>query len=154
MYPNYQPTYYNPYAYYPQPTAPQAVPAPTTPPVTPAPSVPQVRLDTVSGKVGADVYNVNVGEEVILFDIDNPCVYKKSRSADNKLELLTYDLTPHIEQESQSTVPEINLDAYVTKDAIEKMVTDRVKKEVDKRLSEISFAPKTRKKSVEVDDDE
>lgn len=153
MYPSYQPTYYNPYAYYPQPATPQVTPAPTAPSVNPVPA-PQVRLDTVSGKVGADVYNVNIGEEVILYDIDNPCVYKKSRSADNKLELLTFDLVPHIEQESQPTIPEINLDAYVTKDVIEKMVSDRVKKEVDKRLSEISFAPKTRKKTVEVDDDE
>ena len=153
MYSNYQPTYYNPYAYYPQPAVPQAVPPAPTLNSSPTPP-PQLKLDTVSGKVGADVYNVNMGEEVILFDIDNPCVYKKSRNSDNKLELLAFDLVPHIEQESQPTMPEINLDAYVTKDSIEKMVTDRVKKEVDKRLSEISFAPKTRKKTVEVDDDE
>ena len=151
MYSTYQPTYYNPYAYYPQ--VPQT--APPVPPVTaPTTPTPQIKLDTVSGKVGADVYNVNLGEEVILFDIDNPCVYKKSRSADNKLELLAFDLVPHIEQESQPIMPEINLDEYVKKDAIDKMVADRVKKEVDKRLSEISFAPKSRRKSSEVDEDE
>lgn len=144
--------YYNPYL---QPQVPVNMPVNT--PVNTAPasvpnvvnssSVPQIKLDTVSGKTAADVYNVKVGEEAVLIDIDNPCIYKKTRGMDNKLTCEVYDLVPHIE-ESAPVAPKINLDEYVKQDAIDDIVSERVKEEVDKRLSEISFTPKTRKTKV------
>ena len=115
-------------------------------------STPGIKLDTVSGRTAADIYNVNVGEEAVLIDIDNPCVYKKSRGADNKLEFQIYDLVPHIEQNSQPSSPPINLDEYVKADAIDNIVTERVKEEVERRLSEISFTPKTTRKAKMVDE--
>ena len=114
-----------------------------------------LKLDTVSGKTAADVYVVNPGEEAVLIDIDNPCIYKKVRSMDGKLESATYDLTLHVDQ-PENTAPQVDLTGYVTQEAIEQIVEDRVKAEVEKRLSELSFTPtptRTRKtKVVEVDD--
>lgn len=163
MYSTYQPTpqinpyqYYNPYpmGYNPNPVVSAPVATPTVQPNTQTTSVPQVKLDTVSGRTAADVYNVEVGQKVILFDIDNPCVYEKYRDMDNKLTTEIYDLTLHTEV-APVTAQSINLDEYVKAETIEQIISDRVKAEVDKRLSEISFTPATRTrktKVVEVDE--
>lgn len=136
--------YQYPYPYYPQP-----VNQIQTPAQSPVPSNNMLILDTVSGRTAADIYNVEMGKQAILIDIDNPVVYKKSRGLDNKLEMLQYDLVLH-EEEAKEVMPQINLDEYVKKDVVELMV----QKEVDKRLSEISFTPKaSRKKTVEVSEE-
>lgn len=155
MYSTYQPTtpaYYNPYLYYPQIPTVTPVPQPVASvPQQTATAIPSIKLDTVSGRTAADVYEVNAGEEAVLIDIDNPCVYRKTRGTDNKLEFQIYDLIPHVDQDSQSSAPVVNLDEYVKADAIEDIVTERVKKEVDKRLSEISFTPATKKRTKVVE---
>ena len=142
---------YNPYqqysypVYYPQPVTPvnQVQAQPQTPMQT---NTSPLILDTVSGKTSAEIYNVEMGKQAILIDIDNPVIYKKSRSMENKLEMEQYDLVLHVDEPIDNT-PKINLDEYVKKDAVEQMI----QKEVDKRISEISFTPKTsaRKKSSE-----
>ena len=153
MYPTYQPTtptYYNPYLYYPQvPVTPNPIPQPTQTPTTS--TTPSIKLDTVSGRTAADVYEVAMGQEVVLIDIDNPCVYRKTRGIDNKLEFMIYDLIPHVDQDNQSSAPVVNMEEYVKVDAIEDIVDERVKKEVDKRLSEISFTPATKKRTKVVE---
>ena len=88
-----------------------------------------------------------MGKQAILIDIDNPVIYKKSRSMENKLEMEQYDLVLHVDEPIDNT-PKIDLDEYVKKEAVEQMI----QKEVDKRISEISFTPKTsstRKKTSE-----
>lgn len=143
-YPNYQYPYYG--------YVPQAMPqvsAPVAAPQMPANtsmSNPLI-LDTVSGRTAADIYNVDIGKQAILIDIDNPVIYKKSRDMNNKLEMQQYDLVLHIDEPKEET-PKINLNDYVKKDSIGKIVDDRVNEIVDKRLSEISFAPKTSRKKV------
>lgn len=148
--------YNNPYQQYPYPMYyPQSMaqmPNQMQTPVnnTPVQSNPLI-LDTVSGRTSADIYNVDMGKQAILIDIDNPVIYKKSRSLDNKLEMEQYDLVLH--KEEDKSVPKIDLNEYVKKEAIEEIVSDRVKEEVDKRLSEISFtpAPKTTRKKTSED---
>lgn len=145
--------YSNPYqqyaypVYYPQPVG--QMPNQMQPPVnnSTAQTSPLI-LDTVSGRTSADIYNVDMGKQAILIDIDNPVIYKKSRSLDNKLEMEQYDLVLH--KEEDKSVRKVDLNDYVKKDAIEEIVSDRVKEEVDKRLSEISFtpAPKTTRKKT------
>ena len=134
-----------PYPYYPQPVNQMQTP---TQPVT-IPTVPSnpLILDTVSGRTSAEIYNVEMGKQAILIDIDNPVIYKKSRSMDNKLEMEQYDLVFHIDEPKEET-PKINMDEYVKKETVEQMI----QREVDKRISEISFTPKTsttRKKTSE-----
>lgn len=134
-----------PYPYYPQPV--NQMQTPTQPVTTPTvPSNPLI-LDTVSGRTSAEIYNVEMGKQAILIDIDNPVIYKKSRSMDNKLEMEQYDLVFHIDEPKEET-PKINMDEYVKKETVEQMI----QREVDKRISEISFTPKTsttRKKTSE-----
>lgn len=143
----YQNPYYNPYM---MPSiAPVATPqVPTTPQ---QPTMPQMKLDTVSGKTAADVYNVDLGQEVILFDIDNPFVYKKHRGTDGKLTMDIFDLTLHKEEPKEEQL-KINLDDYMKADDIQSLVDKKVKEEVDKRLSEISFTPKTTRSKAKGDE--
>lgn len=143
-----------PYQQYPYPIYPQYQPQPTNVNATPntvPPSTNPLILDTVSGKTAADIYNVDMGKQAILIDIDNPVIYKKSRGMDNKLEMEQYDLVLH--KEEDKTVSKVDLNQYVKKEAIEEIVSDRVKEEVDRRLSEISFtpAPKTTRKKTSED---
>lgn len=140
--------YNNPYQQYPYPMyypQPMQMQNPTNTTSTQTQGSPLI-LDTVSGRTSADIYNVDIGKTAILIDIDNPAVYKKSRSMDNKLEMEQYDLVLHVD-EPKDKAPKINLDEYVKKDTVEQMI----QKEVDKRISEISFTPKTstRKKASE-----
>ncbi len=131
-----------------QPAMPGTAAAPTAAPAV----APIIKLDTVAGRTAADVYDVAMGQEVILIDIDNPCVYRKTRGLDNKLEFQVYDLTPHVEQ-AATTAAGINPEEFVRKETIEAIVEERVRAEVDRRLSEISFAPKSTKRT-KVSEDE
>lgn len=146
----YQQNQFTPY----QPFYP-AYAMPTMAPVIPQQqqqtSAPRIKLDTVSGKTAADVYNVNIGEEVILYDIDNPVVYKKYRNMENKLEEQIFDLVPHIDKPTEE-YHQINMDEYLKADAVEEIISERVKEEVEKRLSEISFTPKATRKTTKGDE--
>ena len=94
--------------------------------------------------MAAEVYPVDAGTEVILFDMDNPMVYRKARGFDNKLEPMeTYDLVLHKEKEEKQD------EHYLTEDEIQKIIDSKVQKEVDKRISEISFKPATKKTKSE-----
>lgn len=135
-YPNYN-NYYNPYiqtAYQPQPQTQQVQ----------TNSV-QRKVDIVQGRASAEIYNVNAGEEIFLLDMDNPYIYRKARGFDNKLEPMeTYDIILHQDDIEQKG---IDLSGYITNEQMENIISNeieqRIKDEVDKRLSEISFAPTT-----------
>lgn len=133
MYPNY-PYYQNVAPQYNPQFQPQVSPQFNT----------QRKVDFVQGKTAAEVYPVDAGTEVILFDMDNPMVYRKARGFDNKLEPMeTYDLVLHKDK------PEEKEEHYLTEDEIQKIIDSKVQKEVDKRISEISFKPATKKTKVE-----
>ena len=108
-------------------------------PVRPQPMV-QRKVDFVQGKVSAETYPVNAGEEIILVDMDNPFVYRKARGFDNVLEpMAIYDLVEHKSEEAQ----QINIEDYAVdiETRLSKSMDKKIKEEVDKRLSEISFTP-------------
>lgn len=112
------------------------------------PSV-QRRVEFVQGKAAAEIMQVNAGEEIILIDMDNPCVYRKARGFDNKLEpMQTFDLIPHVEQKEET--PKIDLNGFVRVDEVEEMV----KEEVERRMSEITLKPATPKRNKKVEEDE
>lgn len=121
----------------------------------------QRKFDVVQGKAAAEIYNVNAGEEIFLLDMDNPYIYRKARGFDNKLEPMeTYDILLHKEDEEKK---DVDLSAYITSEQMEDIISneinERIKEEVDKRLSEISFAPTTasvktsRKRMTKKDED-
>lgn len=101
-------------------------------------------LDRVQGEASADVYPVQPGQEVILFDIDNPYVYRKSRGLDNKLEQQRYRLV--LDDKEPETEPKtIDLSGYVREEDIAQIVSDAV----EKKLSEYTLKPTKAKKQVE-----
>lgn len=104
------------------------------------------KFDVVQGELAANMYQTENGQEVILMDMDNPFVYKKKRGLDGKLEpmekyqLVKVDDTPQ---------PQVDLKDFVRQEEIESIVEKLVKNEVDKKLSEITLKPSTRKKAEE-----
>jgi len=136
----------NPYlSQYPQPQYPQYPAYPQNVPVYPTV---QRKVDFTQGRASAEVYPVEAGQEVFLLDVDNPNIYRKARGFDNKLQPMeVYDLVIHQEV---SDKPQIDLSAYMTSEQVEQAI----KNEVDRRLSELSFKPTTKRNSKKEDDDE
>lgn len=100
-------------------------------------------LDRVQGEAAAVVYPVHPGQEVILFDIDNPYVYRKSRGLDNKLEQQRFRLV----EDTKETEPKItvNMEDYVKTSEIAQIVADAV----DKKMSEYTLKPTKKAKATE-----
>lgn len=100
-------------------------------------------IDRVQGEASADVYPVQPGQEVILFDMDNPLVYRKARSADNKLEKQRFRLVPdEKEVEKKQT---LDLSGYVKEEDIAQIVAEAV----EKKLSEYTLRPTKKAKQAE-----
>ena len=94
----------------------------------------------VANKTAADLFNVSPGQEAVLIDMDMPYVYRKVRTADNKLQPLGwFDLVPHKEE----VVTEELSEMYVKREDLDKIISD----EVEKRMSEVFT--KSRKKGAE-----
>lgn len=108
----------------------------------PVPQGGQPIVAFVANKTAADLFNVNPGQEAVLIDMDMPYVYRKARSADNKLQPLGwYDLVPHKEAE---VIKEDELsEKYVKREDLDKIISD----EVEKRMSEVFT--KSRKKGAD-----
>ena len=128
---------YSAYPYQPYPMIPNQNQIPNVLP-TQNPIV-QRKVDLVQGRAMAEVYAVEAGTEVVLVDMDNPVVYRKARGFDNVMQPMeVFDLKPHKDVEEKK----VDLSGYVKSDDLDKLIDDRIKDEVDRRLSEISFAPK------------
>ena len=146
--------YQNPYPqYYPQ-YAPQSPYLPQNQQVIQNPNnVPSARpqsnlatkFDVVQGELAANMYQTENGQEVILVDMDNPFVYRKKRGLDGKLEPMEKYKLVKEEQEKQ----DFDVKDFVKQEEIAAIVENMVKKEIDKKLSEITLKPSTRKKGEE-----
>lgn len=98
-------------------------------------------VDFVQGEASADVFPVNNGQRVFLFDIDNPYVYKKERDMNGTLIKSKFLL---VEQKDEDSVKEkVDLTEYVKADDVAQMIADAV----DKKMSEYTLKP-TKKKPV------
>ncbi len=98
-------------------------------------------VDFVQGEASADVFPVNNGQRVFLFDIDNPYVYKKERDMNGTLIKSKFLL---VEQKDEDSAKEkVDLTEYVKADDVAQMIADAV----DKKMSEYTLKP-TKKKPV------
>lgn len=98
-------------------------------------------VDFVQGEASADVFPVNNGQRVFLFDIDNPYVYKKERDMNGTLIKSKFLL---VEQKEEEPAKEkVDLTEYVKADDVAQMIADAV----DKKMSEYTLKP-TKKKPV------
>ena len=98
-------------------------------------------VDFVQGEASADVFPVNNGQRVFLFDIDNPYVYKKERDMNGTLIKSKFLLVEQKEEESAKE--KVDLTEYVKADDVAQMIADAV----DKKMSEYTLKP-TKKKPV------
>lgn len=159
------PTYYPNLTY-----APVQMPAAGYPPAVPSQQIPNVptnipaaasassNIQWVQGEAAALAYPVAPGNTVILMDSDNPVVYKKSTDEHGKpLPMDIYDL--HKRETSVNTTaapstPTIDTSMFVKKSEIESFIAERIEKELDKRVSNLSFKPATKKRRTDEDEEE
>ena len=149
---NYQ-TYPSYAGYQNYPTYPQQFPQAAQ--ITQQPTVPQTFsiqkqiLDWVSSEEDGVNYPLSPGQSIYLMNQKEPYLYAKSVDQLGK----TTFIKKRLVDESDTPDNKIDLKEYIRKEEVENIITDIVQKEVEKRVSQISFKP-TRKKTVVVDEDE
>lgn len=111
---------------------------------TPVPQQPMQRTvvmpiiyDQVQGKVAATIYPLYTNQEARLFDIEKPLFYTVKNENGKRTPVKTYKYT----EVTDEPVQEEDMSQFVKMDDILDLITDTVKSEVDKKLSEISFKP-------------
>lgn len=165
----YNPTtpYYSGYSY--APLQGPAAYSPTMLPPQQLPNIPQnvstvapgsnSNISWVQGREGALAYPVAPGNTVILMDSDNPVVYKKSADEHGKpLPMDEYELRKKNSSSNSSpttsSTPSVDMSLYVKKSELETYVNERIRKELDKRVSNLSFKPATKKRRPEDEEEE
>lgn len=87
--------------------------------------------DYVSGRAGADAYQMPTGvNKVLLFDNDTNRMYIKGYDNNGRPRVLEdNDFQPHVDPEPQvSSAPPIDLSSYATKDDMQRMINIAVSK--------------------------
>jgi hypothetical protein len=101
-------------------------------------------VEYVQGEASADVFPVNNGQKVILFDIDNPFVYHKERDINGSLTKKKFRLVEE-KEETPAKVEPIDMSQYIKADDIALIVAEAV----DKKMSEYTLKPTKKKVVVE-----
>lgn len=138
-YPNYQ-SYYQPYMAYQQP-----IQQPIQQQQTPSNQI----LAWVQSEEEARNFPLTTGQSIFLMNQNDNYIYMKSVDQLGKTSFLKKRLV----DESDNQESNIDLSEYIRKEEIDNIIMDIVQKEVERRMSQISFKP-TRKKTVVVDEDE
>lgn len=143
MIPNY---YGNYYSNYPQQ---QQYPQPIQPPMPQAQPQNQI-LAWVKDEKEAIDYPLPSGQSIFLMNQTDDYLYAKSVDQLGKVTFLKKRLVDESEQKENANM---NVKDYVLREEIEDLITDKIQKEVEKRMSEISFKPTKTKKPVIIDED-
>lgn len=141
-YPNYSyPNYPNYQQQYQQPMMVQQ-PMQNTPPQN-------LILAWVQTEEEAVNFPLGTGQSIFLMNQKLPYLYMKSVDQLGKCTFLKKRLVDESE-----TQDKVDLSGYIRREEIENLITDKIQKEVEKRVSEISFKPTKAKKTIVVDDEE
>lgn len=143
MIPNY---YGNYYSNYPQQ---QQYPQPIQPPMPQAQPQNQI-LAWVKDEKEAIDYPLPSGQSIFLMNQTDDYLYAKSVDQLGKVTFLKKRLVDESEQKENANM---NAKDYVLREEIEDLITDKIQKEVEKKMSEISFKPTKTKKPVIIDED-
>lgn len=138
-YPNYQSNYQPNYPQYQQPMQYQYTP----------PTQNQI-LAWVSGEKEAMDYPLSAGQSIFLMNQNDNYLYAKSVDQLGK----TTFIKKRLVDESDNKEPTVDLSEYIRREEIENLISDRIQREVEKRVSEISFKPTKTKKQVIVDEED
>lgn len=132
-YPGYYPGYYQP---------------PIQQPVQNNTQVQNQILAWVQSEEEAVKFPLSAGQSLFLMNQNDNYLYMKSVDQLGK----TTFIKKRLVDESDNQEPKIDLSSYIRREELESLISDRIQREVERRVSEISFKPtKTRRKS---DDDE
>lgn len=137
--PNYQYYYPGNQLQYQPPVIQQPIPQPTQNQI----------LAWVQSEDEAIKFPLNAGQSIFLMSQHDPYLYMKSVDQLGK----TTFIKKRLIDESENQEGKVDLTGYLKKEEVENLIMDIVQKEVEKRVSQISFKP-TRKKTVVVDEDE
>ena len=95
-------------------------------------------------------FPLSAGQSIFLMNQREPYLYMKSV---DQLGKVTF-VKKRLEDEGGPQEDKIDLSAYIRKEELENLITDKIQREVEKRVSEISFKPTRPKKTVVVDEEE
>lgn len=104
-------------------------------------------LAWVQSEEEAKNYPLGLGQSIFLMNQREPYLYMK---AVDQLGKVTF-LKKRLLDESENTEPKVDLKDYIRKEEIEDIISDLIQKEVERKMSEISFKPTRSKKIVEED---
>ena len=133
-YPNWYNNIYAPPVY-------QPLNVPQTP-VQTQQTAPQNTFQWVQGEAGAKAYPVAAGNSVLLMDSESATIYWKSTDQSGRpLPMKTYDLVERVAEQSPPEIHKLDLSSYVKKEDLSGEIAAMVEKEVNRRLSGLSFKP-------------
>lgn len=93
-------------------------------------------------------FPLSAGQSIFLMSQSEPYLYMKSVDQLGKPTFLKKRLV-----DESDTKDSINLKDYIRREEIEDLITDLIQREVEKRMSEISFKPTKSRKPVVIDED-
>lgn len=138
MIPNYTQNYYPQYQY---PQYQQPIPQPVQQPQN------QI-LAWIKDEKEAIDFPLSAGQSIFLMSQTEPYLYMKSIDQLGKPTFLKKRLVDESE-----TQDKLDMKDYIRKEEIEDLITDLIQKEVEKRMSEISFKPTKSRKPMVIDED-
>ena len=137
-YPNYQSNYQPNYPQYQQPMQYQYTP----------PTQNQI-LAWVKDEKEAIDYPLQAGHSIFLMNQNDSYLYAKTCDQLGRVTFIKKKLV----DESDGVNEKVNVKDYVRREEIEDLITDKIQREVEKRMSEISFKPTKTKKPVVIDEE-
>lgn len=133
----YQPQYYQNYAGY--QTYPQTVIQ------QPAQTIQNQILVWVQSEEEATKYPLSAGQSIFLMNQNENYLYMKSVDQLGK----TTFIKKRLEDESDNKDIDVDLSPYIRKEEVESIIKDIIQKEIEKRVSEMSFKATKTKRRVE-----
>ena len=136
------PQYYQSYPNYPQYQQPVQVAQ------QPAPTMPSQILEWVQNEDEAVKFPLTAGQSIFLMNQNDDYLYMKSVDQLGKTRFIKKRLV----DESDNQENKVDLSGFIRRDEIAALIIDIVQREVEKRVSEISFKPtKTKRRSTSED---
>ena len=94
-------------------------------------------------------YLLSPGQSIFLMTQNEEYLYAKSCDQLGKTTIIKKRLI----DESNNQDPTVNLKEYIRKEELEDLISDRIQKELEKKMSEISFKPTKARKQVIIDEE-
>lgn len=110
----------------------------------PQPQIQQSGIVWVTSEDTVRNYPIAPGGSVLFMHENEPYMYMKSADQLGKTSIKKSRLV----DETESHENKADLKDYIKREELEELITDRIQKEIEKRISELSFKPTKSKKVV------